>query len=251
MANDFDCSIDYLVNEAMRYYARSKNYQSPGGPPQNTGNQPGVSNGPPSGPNGAGGGYKNNNSGPGMRPPATSPPPPGPPQGGGMSGGNNARRPAPPTPGYAQGGAAPRGAGPGMAGVDRGMGQPQPPMPQPPMPQPGGMGGGGMPGGMGSGGMQMGTAGPTLFLIYNGQRYPVTKDQFIIGRGSKTSDLAIKDGNISRKHAAVIRRNGMFYIKDLGSTNGIDYKGMRIDNKRIDEGDIFHICDYELRFTYR
>ena len=29
MANDFDCSIDYLVNEAMRYYARSKNYQSP------------------------------------------------------------------------------------------------------------------------------------------------------------------------------------------------------------------------------
>jgi pSer/pThr/pTyr-binding forkhead associated (FHA) protein len=97
----------------------------------------------------------------------------------------------------------------------------------------------------------MGSAGPTLFLIYNGQRYPVTKDQFIIGRGSKTSDLPIKDGNISRKHAAVIRRNGTFYIKDLGSTNGIDYKGMRIDNKRIDEGDVFHLCDYELRFTYR
>ena len=94
-------------------------------------------------------------------------------------------------------------------------------------------------------------AGPTLFLIYNGQRYAVTKDQFIIGRGSKTSDLPIKDGNISRKHAAVIRRNGTFYIKDLGSTNGIDYKGMRIDNKRIDEGDVFHLCDYELRFTYR
>ena len=93
--------------------------------------------------------------------------------------------------------------------------------------------------------------GSTLFLMFNGQRYPVAKDQFIIGRGSKTSDLAIKDGNISRKHAAVIRRNGTFYIKDLGSTNGIDYKGMRIDNKRIDEGDVFHLCDYELRFTYR
>src|SRR5437879_9962787 len=39
MANDFDCSIDYLVNEAMRYYARSKNYQSPGGQPM-TGGQP-------------------------------------------------------------------------------------------------------------------------------------------------------------------------------------------------------------------
>ena len=92
---------------------------------------------------------------------------------------------------------------------------------------------------------------PTLFLVFNNQRIPIDKDQFIIGRGSKSSDLAIKDGNISRKHAAVIRRNGMFYIKDLGSTNGIDYKGMRIDNKRIDEGDVFHLCDYELRFSFK
>jgi pSer/pThr/pTyr-binding forkhead associated (FHA) protein len=91
----------------------------------------------------------------------------------------------------------------------------------------------------------------TLYLVFNSQKFPINKDQFIIGRGSKTSDLPIKDGNISRKHAAVIRRNGTFYIKDLGSTNGIEYKGMRIDNKRIDEGDVFHLCDYELRFTYR
>src|SRR5262245_21713441 len=43
MANHFDCSIDYLVNEAMRYYARSKNYQSPG-PPQQTGAAPLAAN---------------------------------------------------------------------------------------------------------------------------------------------------------------------------------------------------------------
>src|SRR5271170_7700548 len=30
MANDFDCSIDYLINEAMRSYAKSKNYASSG-----------------------------------------------------------------------------------------------------------------------------------------------------------------------------------------------------------------------------
>ena len=40
-------------------------------------------------------------------------------------------------------------------------------------------------------------------------------------------------------------------IEDLGSTNGIEYNGMRIDNKRIEEGDVFHICDYELRFSYQ
>ena len=90
-----------------------------------------------------------------------------------------------------------------------------------------------------------------LSLIFNGRKIPITKDQFIIGRGSKTSDLPIKDGNISRKHAAVINHSGVFYIKDLGSTNGIEYNGMRIDNKRVEEGDVFHICDYEIRFTYR
>lgn len=102
----------------------------------------------------------------------------------------------------------------------------------------------------------VGNAGPggqgdVLCLIFNGQRIPIEKEQFIIGRGSKSSDLPIKDGNISRKHAAIVRRNGAYYIKDLGSTNGIDFRGMRIDNKRIDEGDVFMLCDHELKFTYR
>jgi hypothetical protein len=95
------------------------------------------------------------------------------------------------------------------------------------------------------------TGSPVLYLVFDQQRYRIDKDQFIIGRGSKSSDLPIKDGNISRKHEAVIRRNGTFFINDLGSTNGIDFKGMRIDNKRIDEGDVFHICEYELKFTYK
>ncbi len=241
MANDFDCSIDYLVNEAMRYYARSKNYQSPGGPPvtqgapavvpsagpamNNTGGPTSYSGGPPK-------------PGNGMRgQPGTQPPPPG----AGMQGMRG--RAQPPTPGYQGQGhqnnvnVSTRTAS--STGVPGGMNA----MPHPSVQAGPATGASPMP--MGVGG------GPTLFLIYNGQRYPVTKDQFIIGRGSKTSDLPIKDGNISRKHAAVIRRNGTFYIKDLGSTNGIDYKGMRIDNKRIDEGDVFHLCDYELRFTYR
>src|SRR5882672_1299044 len=58
MANDFDCSIDYLVNEAMRYYARSKNYQSPGVNQMTGGQQVPTTNGPAAGgPGAASGGY--------------------------------------------------------------------------------------------------------------------------------------------------------------------------------------------------
>src|SRR5690349_18701090 len=188
MANDFDCSIDYLINEAMRYYARSKNYQSP-------------STSSPQVP------AQSSSNVPAQRPSSARPPAP------------------PPPPGRGQAMAAARPASPNRAPL-----APPVPRPQPEVAP---------------------SSAPPLFLLFNNQRIAIDKEQFIIGRGSKTSDLPIKDGNISRKHAAVIRRNGMYYIKDLGSTNGIDYKGMRIDNKRIDEGDIFHICDYELRFTYR
>ncbi len=96
-----------------------------------------------------------------------------------------------------------------------------------------------------------GRSAPPLFLIFGNQKYSVDKDQFIIGRGTKSSDLPIRDGNISRKHAAVIRRNGDYYIKDLGSTNGIDFNGDRIEGKKIEEGDVFSICDYQLRFTFK
>ena len=99
--------------------------------------------------------------------------------------------------------------------------------------------------------VQRASAPPALYVVFNGQKVPVDKDQFIIGRGSKSSDLPIRDGNISRKHAAVILHQGAYYMKDLGSTNGVAFRGRRIDQKRIEEGDIFHICDYELRFTYQ
>jgi pSer/pThr/pTyr-binding forkhead associated (FHA) protein len=89
-----------------------------------------------------------------------------------------------------------------------------------------------------------------LTLVFQGRKIPIAGDQFIIGRGTKSSDLPIKDANISRKHAAVILHNGSYYLKDLGSTNGIEFAGKTIDSKRIDEGDVFHVCGYELHFTY-
>ncbi len=94
-------------------------------------------------------------------------------------------------------------------------------------------------------------ARPTLFVIFNGQKMPVTTDEFVVGRSAKTADLAIKDGNISRRHAAVVYHGGAFYMKDLGSTNGVDFQGQKVGTKRIDEGDVFTICEYELRFTYQ
>ena len=90
-----------------------------------------------------------------------------------------------------------------------------------------------------------------LTAIYMGERTPVSKEKFIIGRGRQTSDLTIKDPNVSRQHAMIEFQNGVFYMVDLGSTNGVEFHGQRVTRKAIAEGDIFRICDHDLRFTYR
>jgi hypothetical protein len=94
-------------------------------------------------------------------------------------------------------------------------------------------------------------AGPRpLFLYYDGQVFEVNQEEFVIGRGSKYSDLAIKDANISRRHCAVVRRSGQYFMKDLESTNGIEFNGQRVDNHLIQEGTSYKLCDHEIRFSY-
>jgi hypothetical protein len=114
------------------------------------------------------------------------------------------------------------------------------------LPRPGGVGGRLPP----PAGRSPTLGGRPLYLYYEGQVYEVDQDQFVIGRGSKYSDLAIKDANISRRHCAIVRRNGQYYIKDLESTNGVEFNGQRVDNHLIQEGTTYRLCDHEIRFSF-
>ncbi len=95
-----------------------------------------------------------------------------------------------------------------------------------------------------------GYGAPTLFVMYGGERFQVNKERFIIGRGKQSSDLTIKDPNVSRQHAMVEYLNGQYYMVDMGSTNGIEHHGQRVQRKVINEGDLFRVCDHEMRFSF-
>jgi len=284
MSGELECSTDYLINEAMRQYARSRNYGSrtPAAAGSSRPSEPSAAPAPavpapmpmaaPTAP------IPRMDAPPAIpampRPQAPSAPPrpsipsaPPPPP---------ARPAAPPAypgayaapavpsypsaPGYpsappalptaprpsypSQGGYGAPPATPSYAPETQrppSFGSAPPPLPAAPR----------VPSSPGVAPAPVGGAMPTLFAIFNGQKVPVAKEEFVIGRGSKSADLAIKDGNISRRHAAVVFQAGAFYMKDLGSTNGVEHQGRRIDSKRIEEGDLFQICDYEIRFTYR
>lgn len=221
MSGELECSTDYLINEAMRQYARSRNYgthrRDTGSPLPVAMQQPPAQAAIPS--------LRENVP---MRPETPMP--------------TTLR----PTRGNFLGAVGPARPVPSMP-------PPPPPPSRPPMP----VGPRGelaapppVPSGRASAPPAPGGR-PYLYVIFNGQKIPVTKDEFIIGRGSRSADLPIKDGNISRRHAAVVWHNGSYYLKDLGSTNGIEFQGRRFESKRIDEGDLVRMCDYELRFTYQ
>jgi hypothetical protein len=254
MARELECSVDYLINEAMKQYARQRSYG--GRTPYPNAGSGGRADGPQER-----GGF------------ASAPPPPPPPTSmrnvGRTTGGlppppaRSGALPAPPPP--------PRGGGmapPGrmqtsaLAGPDprlQGRSQPPPGPPRsvpPPIPgrQPGQGGPAGqsmppIPGGGYNGGLS--TQGATLSIIYQGEKVGVSKDRFVIGRGKQSSDLTLKDPNVSRQHAMIEYQNGVYFMVDMGSTNGVEYNGQRIARKQIAEGDVFRICDHDLRFTYR
>jgi pSer/pThr/pTyr-binding forkhead associated (FHA) protein len=90
-----------------------------------------------------------------------------------------------------------------------------------------------------------------LHIRYQGQSFLVNKDKFVIGRGKQTSDLTIKDPNVSRQHAMIEFDGTTYFIVDLGSTNGLEYLGQRVQRKAISDGDIIRICDHELTFLLR
>jgi hypothetical protein len=242
MSTELECSTDYLINEAMRQYARSRNYGT-----AQRGQQDQA--GPSDAGSGANGIPSLRDSSVGRNSALPTPPPPRPRTATPMAagGGSPASSPNLQQSGVAAAPAVPRRA-PGTGASLPPLPPPPPRQRQPSVSNPPPLPSAARPS------MQPGAAAARprqLYIIFNGQKIPVTKVEFVIGRGSKSADLAIKDGNISRRHAAVVMHNGSHYLKDLGSTNGVEFQGRRFDSKRIEEGDLFRICDYELRFTYQ
>jgi pSer/pThr/pTyr-binding forkhead associated (FHA) protein len=89
-----------------------------------------------------------------------------------------------------------------------------------------------------------------LYVTVEGRVHPVTKDRFVIGRVSSQCDLAIIDANVSRQHCAIERREGFYVIVDLGSTNGIELDGRKVDNHPIANGEVFVLSGHRVACSF-
>ncbi len=81
-----------------------------------------------------------------------------------------------------------------------------------------------------------------------GMEYLITKKYTVIGR-EKEADIAVKDPHISRKHAAIEYRDGLYLLKDLESTNGTRMSGKLIKQANLRHEDTFSVGDTTFQFV--
>ena len=83
-----------------------------------------------------------------------------------------------------------------------------------------------------------------------GESFALQGDRMTVGR-RPDSDVFLDDVTVSRDHALIVRRNGAYWLDDLGSLNGTYVNRRRIDSHRLEDGDELQVGKYKLTFLSR
>ena len=78
-------------------------------------------------------------------------------------------------------------------------------------------------------------------------RHPILRSRTIIGRGSD-ADITVPDDGISRKHVEILWDGKRAQVKDLGSTNGSELDGKRVNTAPLGPGSVISIGRTQIVF---
>lgn len=83
-----------------------------------------------------------------------------------------------------------------------------------------------------------------------GDPIPLLKKSLLCGR-RESCDIVLRFPNVSAHHCQLTLNGGYWYVKDLGSKNGVKINNVRVTEKRIDPGDIMSIAKhfYEMQYS--
>jgi hypothetical protein len=77
--------------------------------------------------------------------------------------------------------------------------------------------------------------------------WPLSKEALVIGR-MDGCDVILPDAGVSRRHAEIRREGDEWVMIDLGSTNGTEVNGKRVNRHRLRAGDRMLLGDTTLEF---
>ncbi len=87
-------------------------------------------------------------------------------------------------------------------------------------------------------------------LSWDGSQIEIADRVTVIGRSSDC-DISLSDPNVSRRHAEVRRIGDGYSLVDLGSTNGTEVNGQRIQETALMNGDVIGVGTTSITFERR
>jgi hypothetical protein len=95
---------------------------------------------------------------------------------------------------------------------------------------------------------ELGVDRAAAVLSWSGRRRVLDKTRSVLGR-SRDADVQIDDPNVSRRHAEVVQEGSAYWVVDLGSTNGTEVNGRRVQRAKLEEGSSFTIGETTVTFS--
>jgi FhaA, N-terminal domain/FHA domain len=95
---------------------------------------------------------------------------------------------------------------------------------------------------------ELGVEREVAVLRWDSERRVLDKRRSVLGR-SRDADVQIEDPNISRRHAEIVQEGSAYWLVDLGSTNGTEVDGRRVQRARLDEGSRFTLGETTVTFS--
>jgi hypothetical protein len=95
---------------------------------------------------------------------------------------------------------------------------------------------------------ELGVEREVAVLRWNGQRRVLDQRRSVLGR-SRDVDVQIEDPNVSRRHAEIVQEGSVYWLVDLGSTNGTEVDGRRVQRARLADGSRFTVGETTVTFS--
>ncbi len=83
-----------------------------------------------------------------------------------------------------------------------------------------------------------------------GRSFPLHGERMTVGR-APDADVFLDDVTVSRNHAVLVQRGAAWFLDDSGSLNGTYVNRMRIDSRRLEDGDELQVGKYKLTYFAR
>ena len=88
-----------------------------------------------------------------------------------------------------------------------------------------------------------------LVPVGGGDAIPLINEVMTIGR-RESCDICLRFQNISGTHCELALKNGVWYLRDLGSTNGVKVNGEKTLRRPLRPGDEISIANHKFTIQY-